>query len=337
MMNFLKIIDNVCYIFRVGERYYFQKDQKLFTENFESSIDFNLLDSFIKRDYFYTKQNDDFVIYNLDLLQVNTFSFLDFNGVVDIFNENKFVFATLENDKLFYNFFEGNKIVKSQEILYGTILNENYRLNFPTGIFITPNTFTCSDLLGEVTYWEYTCEEGLEASHPWIVRGEYLVFCVRRSLEAAGKLIKIHLNTGEIKWEIDLPNTYLHYNESQGLLIAFWAAHEIGNHYQIVDIDNEIVEIGDFISSYKLESVDTIGGMQFLQGPKLYFADNVLSFVGEIRPVKFGCFDIGTKQIDFLQEIPLEGGNQIAQIMHHENKLYIRMSENNLLIYEDLK
>lgn len=151
----------------------------------------------------------------------------------------------------------------------------------------------------------------------------------------AGKFVKIHLQTGVVKWEREIPNVNMHYNEEQGIFISFWAGNNNGKNYQIIHIDEETIDVGEPRTDYEFDNVNTLLQNQYLEGDKLYFADNVQSYGDKTVPIKFGRFDIKTKEIDFMQEIPIEHGIQVAQMIYNEDKLYIRMTENNLLVYED--
>lgn len=104
------------------------------------------------------------------------------------------------------NFTEGYELIyisSGKEIFerrnfWGTILSEKYVLNYPSGTFGNPSHFRCSDLLDEVTYWEYDCGEGYEAGR-FLERNNKLVFAKSKDLDVW--LVVIDLPTGTIDWE----------------------------------------------------------------------------------------------------------------------------------------
>lgn len=333
-----KVQNNIKSIFTLGGILFIKEKDKIVSKYTET----NLLDSVVYFDTcYFTKIYDGYAeFYDLKMNFLKRYE----NNEIEKYS-SKFTF--IDKDKLiwdYHNSDSGKNTLKYIEGVvekvisdpfFGNIINSNFRLNFPDGIFLNPNKFTFSDILGQKSYWEYKCEEGFQASNLWIVGDENLIFCESKSDNFAGMIVKIHLTTGQIIWKSEIANTNLHYNEDQGILISFWASEVNGKNYQIIDIDKQTIDFGETETSYKLENVNTNPGTQYLHKRKLYFADQIMSISGEApRPVKFGCFDIDTKKIDFLQEIPEARGTAISQIIYNENKLYIRTWCNRLFIYE---
>ncbi len=328
---------NQVYVHKLDETQVLAFDANLYFEyDNKSSLWYDKL-------YIYIFKQGEFKVFdnnfNLKVTLTNEFITVDGSNLI-FFDEDNYVllnhfFDKINRKLIIRNVIYSNAIIYEQENYWGKHLNKNFRLNFPEGIFSNPNKFTCSDILGDTTYWEYECEQGFQAKNSWIVRGDYLLFCINRKGYFTGKFLKININTGVIKWQVDVPYTDMIYDDTQGLFISFWAGNNNGKNYQIIDIDNEALEIGEPNTDFELANVNTIGQLQYLNAAKLFFADNVHSYGNNTVPIKFGCFDIVTKKVDFLQEIPTEYGIQISQIIYNEDKLYIRMTENTLLIYED--
>lgn len=109
----------------------------------------------------------------------------------------------------------------------------------------------------------------------------------------------------------------------------------MGNNFQVIDLVKQTFISGKIETGYNFENVNVHWQQQFLHQNKLYFTDNVHSYGDDLRPIKFGCFDIETKRVDFLQEVPELLTGQFAQVIYHEDKLYLRTSGNELFIYED--
>lgn len=231
------------------------------------------------------------------------------------------------------------KIISNERVLYqnrycGKILSHNFLIHFKYDERFKPSNFRCSDLMDTTTYWEYTCPTGLQASNTWVVRGEYLLFCENTDGSYQGNIKKIHLPTGELKWEAAVPMTRLHYNESQGLFISFWANVDYGQYYQIIDIDNETIDFGNPITDVILQNLPSTEGTLYLYERKLYFTDFSNAYGDQIPKIMFGFFDIDTKEVEFLQEVPEAKGDGFAQIIYSDNKLYLRSFGNKLYVYE---
>lgn len=332
-MKLIDKINGIHFLYYLGN-VYAQNDREIMMLNRNTSIPINPYNGSLSKGYFYKIDSNKISLYDSQMILQKEI-FIEKPSIFFSINEDYFVVTTILNDVKYNNFYYKNEIIAKRPRFFGKILDKNARLNFHEGVFSNPNYFRFSDLLDETTYWEYQCEEGLQTTNQWIVRGDYLLFCEHKKLEAAGKLVKIHLPTGNIKWEVEIPNTFLLYNEAQGLFTSFWAAKEIGSHYQIIDIDHEKIEIGKAASSYDLENVNTFGETQYLHENKLYFSDQVNSYGNDLRPIRFGCFNIVTKEVEFLQEVPEALASQFSQLIYHEDKLYLRTTDNVLYIYCD--
>lgn len=332
-MKLHRVIQNVLYIYFL-KNIYLQRENDLLNLNTNVSIPITQFNGSLSKSYFYKIGDDVLSLFDLEM-NLTKEIFVKKPSAFQFIDECHYMISTIQNDKKYNTFYNKDKIIDIKPRFFGSILNQNFRINFPDGTLIHPNKFTCSDLLGKTTYWEYECEEGFQAKNNWIVRGDYLLFCINKQGYFAGKVIKINIKTGVIKWQIDVPYTDMIYEETQGLFISFWAGNNNGKNYQLIDIDNETLEIGQPITDLELANVNTFNQLQYLKGSKLFFADNIPSYGNNTVPIKFGCFDIVTKKVIFLQEIPVEYGIQISQIIYNEDKLYIRMTVNTLLIYED--
>ena len=340
-MKFVKRIGSVFEIFTINNKIFLVDNEK--KEIINISQNNHLPISYVKhtKNYFYDILVGQIVVYD-DSFRIASKIIdpenMQFNSSIEENADGWILMLSKRSveEKLMAEF----KIIRNEEILHqnwycGKILSNNFLLHFKYEERFNPSYFRCSDLLDTKTHCEYECEEGNQATNLWIVRNDNLIFCEKKSDNFAGVIVKVHLTSGQIVWKSEIANTNLHYNEEQGLLISFWASEVNGENYQIIDIDNQTIDFGETKTSYKLENVNTNPGTQYLHQRKLYFADQIMSISGETpRPVKFGCFDIDTKKIDFLQEIPEATGTAISQIIYNENTLYIRTWCNRLFIYE---
>lgn len=340
-MKFVKRIDSVFEIFSINKKVFLVDNEK--KEIINSSENNHLPISYVKhtKNYFYDILVGQILIYD-DSFRLAS-KIIDpentqFNSSIEE-NDNGWILLLSKRNgerKLMSEF----KIISNEKILHqnwycGKILSNNFLLHYKYEERFNPSYLRCSDLLDTTTHWEYECSEGFQTKNKWIIRGEYLLFCINKQDYFAGKFIKINVKTGVVKWLVDVSYTDMLYDETQGIFVSFWAGNNNGNNYQIIDIDNETVDIGVPHTEFELSNVSSLVQMQYLRGTKLFFADNIQLYGDNTMPVKFGCFDIVSKKVNFLQEIPVEHGIQISQLFYNENNLYIRMTLNTLLVYED--
>lgn len=311
-----------------------QLENKLTNLNTNISIEANHVTTYHDNNFIYTSSKDKIRIYSPSLLEMSEFYVKNSVGVDKIFSLESLIISTYESEQRKSIFIKEGLIIKEINSFFGKILNERFRLNFSEGVFVKPSSFRVSDLLDNKTYWEYKCSADKKATNLWIVRGDYLIFFENKFGTYVGNINKIHLTTGQIKWSTEIANINLHYNENLGLLVSFWANNELGKNYQIIDIDNETIETGYPNTDYELLNVNTLGETQYLAERKLYFIDSTNAYGKDLPIVKFGRFDLDTKKIDFLQEVPEANGIGFLQVIYHEFKLYLRSYDNKLYIFE---
>lgn len=333
-MKLITKLENVFYISILNQTLLIQYEFELTNMNNGYSVEANRITTYNFNNFIYSRSDNKIRVYNSDLSQMAEYIVKNNIGVYNIFSLTSLAISTYEDEQRKVLFIQNGVIVKEVTSFFGRILNENYKLNFPENIFVNSKYFRCSDLLDEKTYWEYTCPPGLQASNTWVVRGEYLLFCENTDGSYQGNIKKIHLPTGELKWEAAVPMTRLHYNESQGIFISFWANVDYGQYYQIIDVDNETIEFGNPITDVTLQNLPSTEGTLYLYERKLYFTDFSNVYGDQIPKIMFGCFDIDTKEVEFLQEVPEAKGDGFAQVIYSDNKLYLRSFGNKLYVYE---
>lgn len=102
-------------------------------------------------------------------------------------------------------------------------------------------------------------------------------------------------------------------------------------------MNEQKVEIGE-IEDFDMEYVRVNWQTQYLANNRYYFVESVYTTGNAVpQPIKFGVFNIETKKLEYLQAVPEAAGNQFSQVIYHENKLYLRMVDNQLLIFEDIE
>lgn len=294
--------------------------------NLEESINFYYSYKFI-----YNVKKDEIVLFD-EFFKIKKRVFIENPVNISFYNNLDNYLVRHGSNENKYALFLQNKLVKEEENIIGVFLNYRYRLHFKAR-FKPITTFRCSELLDSQTYWEYECEEGYKAGR-FYVWDNMLVF-VKGNHENAS-LVLMELLTGRVVWENHIMYGEFTLDEKQGLLVSVWANKYVCNNYQLINLTERKVETGQFQSPMMLENVAVNWQMQYLHQTKLYFVDNVHSTYGEeARPIRFGCFDIVRKQLDFLQEVPEAAGGQFGQVLYCNNRLYLRSAANELFIFED--
>lgn len=329
------IVKDVYSIFLVGNKPFYLSNKQIVSPNINKKVHVWAIGNILKSDNVIASIFDKKIeIYNTDLIEINIVENQNINleSGLTLFDENNFVVHNFTmSDTLL--FFEHGKLSQEKNGFWGSILNRNFILNYQEGTFNNPRYFRCSNLLDTETYWDYDCGEGKEAGK-FYVWNDNLVFT--KGNHEGTNLVVIELITGRVLWEIPILYGAFSFDSERGLLVSFWCSKLSGNNYQIIDLQHKSIENGTPDFSVLLENVALNWQMQYLYENKLYFVDNVYSIHGEpSRAPRFGRFDIKTKRIDFLQEVPEASGCQFEQVFYHDSKLYLRSSANQLFIFED--
>ena len=281
-------------------------------------------------EYIFAIINKNIEILNLDFQNIATLQVDDPVGISFLDGLSNYVIRCGKNEEE-YLFYYNNIFVKRENNIIGRLLNGKFRLHFKDA-FASPTYFRCSDLLDTITYWEYDCGEEYVASRFYVWNSK-LVFSKSKGTDV--RLVLIDLPTGKIDWEVKIIYGAFFFDDQSGVLASVWGSRKEGGKYQIIHLQKQLVEIGE-IEEFNMEYVRVNWETQFLTRDKYYFTETVYTTANEKpSPVKFGCFDIETKKIDFLQEVPEAAGSQFTQVICHEEKLYLRTSGNELFVFEE--
>ena len=63
-------------------------------------------------------------------------------------------------------------------------------------------------------------------------------------------------------------------------------------------------------------------------------ADKLWFVSGRGESAKFGAIDLATSSIDFIQDFPLENGVQFDKPVYHQDKLYLRATNDVLYVLD---
>lgn len=155
---------NIYFVFHISEKIFFQKTAFISNLNSTKNIPITQFNGMLSEVIFFKLNESEIILYDLDLNELEKISICNSCGFQMISKNYYFISYELGN-KIYYCFYINGIQNKSFDRFYGKILNTTYRLNFPDGTFTNPSTFTCSNLFGETTYWEYDFGEGLQANN----------------------------------------------------------------------------------------------------------------------------------------------------------------------------
>lgn len=329
-MYLLEIRNNVDSIWKVGYELMFVSGSNLTNVqgvklHFKENSNFFYSDKFL-----YSVKSNEILVFN------NSFDFQRKIKIKDPVNIS--FYETIDNylirhgkNENLYSLFLNDNLIKEEENIIGVFLNSKFRLHFKFR-FKPISYFRCSDLQDEHTYWEYDCGDGYVTNRFYMWKGK-LVFS--KSKDTDVQLVLIDLPTGKIDWKVKIANGAFFFHEKNAVLVSVWGSKREGGQYQIIHLDKQLVVTGR-LEDFSMEYVRVNWETQFLANNKYYFTETVYTTGNQTpRPIKFGCFDIETKTIDFLQEVPQAEGGQFAQVLYHDNKLYLRTSANELFIFEE--
>lgn len=175
-------------------------------------------------------------------------------------------------------------------------------------------------------------------------------------------------------WNYTLPAGYTIYKSIQQIDdVLFFIAYK-DNHYQLVtglDIESgnvlyqnqyEVTNERKFISAHAYNPLDKLfyglGDVYQIFNPKTgeivlekiveeceskvirpyvnSIYENKLWFIsGKYEDVRFGCLDLDTQEVEFIQDFPQENDEMFEAPIYHENKLYLKgIHYNQLYVFE---
>lgn len=335
-MNKVDQLSAIYAVFKIGDSVFINDGKFLIGKNKKQRID--TLNSYrYSNGYIGIISKGEIRIYDeeLKLLTRVVDKDIDFEtSGVEIFSDDAYVvFKTVDvtNALIFIN----NKKAGEAKNFWGRFLNASYRLNFKEDTFDRPSYFRCSDLLDTKTYFEFQCHANEKVIDNFYVWRQKLIFPLVRNNQLY--LVMLNIQTGVIEWEVKIvnPNFMI---DKRGLMVSVWGSDgsypETPRQYQMISLENRSVDIGVPKGSGPFYNVSTPQHLQLLQGDKLYFSDNRNSFSGEKpNPVRVGCFDTGSKTVEFLYEITESPLSPISEIIESDGKLYLRNANNELFIF----
>ena len=199
-----------------------------------------------------------------------------------------------------------------------------------------PTHLRCTDIMAKATNFEYQCPDGKEIVRTsFLTCNNQLVFV--ETNQKIAEIICLDLDTGAEVWrgKGGLPRTF-DKNNSRSVLFSYDRDERYPKQatYRIVDFKNHTIKSGKAHCDFKLSNVADISYLRTFNGDRMYFVDNQYSISGVSNAPKFGCFNIETKEVEFVHELPYKDHSSIDQIIYNEGKLFIRTTVEKLFVYE---
>ncbi|KUJ60595.1 hypothetical protein AR687_17645 [Flavobacteriaceae bacterium CRH] len=298
-------------------------------------------------DYLYDFKIDKVLIYDSEfnfLYHVKQKGISSNNTSIDFINEEILIINQSiwdDNDNLVSHYTYYKNLNKKEEGLYcGKFLDDEFRINFIYEQKYNPLYFRISNLLDTKTYFEYECEPNEEISGDIIKYKEKLIFYSKEKekvlYDAKFWINVLDIKTGKTIYKILIEHYGAFFDNENGHFISIQSTNQNNNiikKYEIVDVNKGTIEKGNFDFDQEMFAVGT--SVQYINNNKLYFVDNIYSYIEEKRKSpKIGCFDVITKQITFFQELKEAEGYYVNQIISTKNKLYLKFDNNELFVLD---
>jgi hypothetical protein len=275
--------------------------------------------------------------FDAKLTKINSFKseIVNYESGLDVFSSSNFVIHNfIESDTI--TIVENSKVEEEISDFWGKVINEKFIIHYNEKVFKNPKSFRITNFLNTKTYFEYQCEGGYELVSKFYIWQETLVFMYFKDVDLI--LEQRDIKTGKIIWKTNIQDSTFIFDEERGLIASIWGNSgkysENKDQYQIIDLKVQTVEIESPKKSFDFINVESHMGSALYKN-KLYFSDNPFSYANEEpTPPFIGCFDIETKKVDFIQAIPEMAGSSIANIICNNEKLYVRSSNGDLIVYD---
>lgn len=213
-------------------------------------------------------------------------------------------------------------INQEKKVLWLDDKNWGYKV-FQDDLYLIENSKIANiNLETTETLWHYTLPEGFKIFGSVQAIDSILFFsCVDANLRNS-KLISLKEKTGEVLWELEnLIDFQIDYKHK--LLRGYQGAY-----YQVIDpfagqllVNKNLKELWD-------KGIDPDAVRNTITEDKLWFVS------GRGKNTKFGAIDLETSEIDFIQDFPLENDGQLDKPVFHQNKFYLRDTNNVLYVLE---
>jgi hypothetical protein len=325
-------------LFQIENEVLYGTKNKVCNYNLNTKIDISAIGNIRKGNNTLAYIQDSVIdFFDAKLTKINSFKSekINYESGLDVFSSSNFVIHNfIESDTV--SIVANSKIEKEIPDFWGKVINEKFIIHYNEKVFKNPKSFRITNFLNTETYFEFKCEEGYELLIDFHFWDNSILFMYYKETELI--LEQKELSTGKTIWKTHITEGTFCFDKERGIMVSIWGNSgkysENKDQYQIIDLKKRTVEIGVPKKSFDFKNVESHMGSALYKN-KLYFSDNPFSYSNEEpNPIYVGCFDIESKKVDFIQEIPEMAGSQVAQIIGNDEKLYVRSSNGDLIVYD---
>lgn len=293
-------------------------------------------------------------------------SVLILDKVYDYYNKDNFIYYQKNNLESLYRFDNQNGEVKELQGVF------SLRGSFDTTkeSLYTLGRQDNNKVFFKINIKDYSIKEVIPYSTglPLLFNENFCIVKYKNTLTTYASLFKDEL------WQHTLPEGFKIFGSIQAIDdVLFFIAYK-DNHYQLVtglDIETgtvlyqnqyEVTNERKFISAHAYNPLDKLfyglGDVYQIFNPKTgeivlektveeceskvirpyvnSIYENKLWFIsGKYEDVKFGCLDLDTQEVEFIQDFPQENDEMFEAPIYHENKLYLKgIHYNQLYVFE---
>jgi hypothetical protein len=330
---------NVSYICLIDKQLIYRKEQFLISL-FPLETNLYIKDGFrINEKYIGVISNNSIEIYNNRFEKISSFTktFIKNHSGFEILNSESIIIYGPVNNMLSRSLIIDYKFKEMFLVsdFQGRIVSKKYlQHKLDSDNYITHFKFT--DLYNTKTYFTYQCspEYGCDL-YFYCTWQDYFIFIVTKRVnnEFYHKLIKIHIETGNVDWEQDVDGQGFNFDESTGRLMSMYNKDSL-LCYHVADLATNTYTFNKVAGDISVGGVATHYKLQTVANNKIYFTESVRSYVGQKNCPKVGCFNLETLELEFLKEEKSERGGGFAQIIFNEGMLYLVGTKEIMYEYE---
>lgn len=340
-MKLDSVLNDIHCVYLIEGKILFQYAERISGVLITNSVIINQYNGSFSDNFLYKIGEDRVNIFDLEPEFIKSI-FIDCPSSITLLDINHYVIGSIKNDKKYNNFYFDNKLILTAPRFYGKILNQDYRLNYPEGTFNNSRHFRCSDLLDEITYWEYKVIDSEKQIGSFILYEDRLIFYTqevdKESYDSRFWLNVLDIKSGEQVYHISCKNHSACFDSERGLFVAVQGANQHGETpktYEIININTGERIFEEFYHDLFFYAVGVTYSV--LDNHFLYFTDSPVkhgdTYVFDTP--RIGCFDYLAKKLLYFKEIPEMKEKGIKQFVVKGDRSYFRTPENELFIFED--
>lgn len=322
MMELAQTINNCKSLYFLANKVVYTVEDKTQISTYINNISFNTYLSILNISEFHNELyyfNDSILYKILTDTIVEIFKVEDVNGVQMISDDEIFTWKKVSRKEYLYSLHQLNML--KWQITTSDTYEYIYTDYFTVFERFDETKFSMHNIQNE-KLWHYSLPEGFKVYGSVQTIDDVLFFrCTDSNLDNS-KNIGLNIHTGEVLWEIE--NTvYFQIDHKNKLLRGYQGAY-----YQVVDPFSGKLLVNNYLKENWDKGIFPSSQNNTITEDKLLFVS------GRGENTKFGAIDLETSEIDFIQDFPLENDGQLDKPVFHQNKLYLRDTNNVLYVLE---